>query len=123
MVKNQQENQTHIRISRACLHRNNYWKNRGVPSPKGETITGHLKFLSNPQYPSVLQIRDWSKQFGKLYGIREGWRQVLVISDPDMVQELLVKKFEYFHGRKVYICAQNMQILQKKFRITHWWKC
>ena len=57
--------------------------------------------LSNVQYPPLYQLRDWTQKFGKVYGIREGWRQVLVISDPDIVQEFFVKKFEYFHGRAV----------------------
>lgn len=87
--------------SRACLQRDSYWGKRGIPGPRGDVIMGNLRALFDYDYPNVFQLRDWTKQFGKTYGIREGWRHVLVTSDPEIVQEFLVKKFDNFHGRKV----------------------
>uniref|UniRef100_A0A914CJ14 Cytochrome P450 n=1 Tax=Acrobeloides nanus TaxID=290746 RepID=A0A914CJ14_9BILA len=91
----------------ACIQRDGYWKRRGIPTPKGEILFGNLKALLNRNYPAMLQIRDWTKQFGKVYGIREGWRQVLVVSDPDMIYEMLVKKFDNFYGRKLFAIQGN----------------
>ena len=37
----------------------------------------------------------------------EGLIKVLVVSDLDMLQELFIKKFDYFHGRKVGVIVNN----------------
>ncbi|TKR78193.1 hypothetical protein L596_019043 [Steinernema carpocapsae] len=88
-------------------HRNQYWKSRGIPGPEPSLFVGNIFDLINPNFPGVLKLREWSKKYGKYYGIYEGWRRVLVLSDVDMLQELFVKKFEYFHGRKLFALAAN----------------
>ncbi|KAL3098642.1 hypothetical protein niasHS_000429 [Heterodera schachtii] len=75
-----------------------YWPNRGIPSPTPQLISGNFGSLYG-DYPNMFQLRDWTRQYGKQYGVQYGWRNALVISDPAMVHELLVTKFEYFHSR------------------------
>ncbi|VDK49913.1 unnamed protein product [Anisakis simplex] len=81
------------------IHRT-FWKGRHITGPEPSFWCGNLKDLSRPEYAAPLQIRDWTKQYGKVYGIQEGWQNVLVISDLDMMQDLFLKKFEQFYGRK-----------------------
>uniref|UniRef100_A0A183BXD1 Cytochrome P450 n=1 Tax=Globodera pallida TaxID=36090 RepID=A0A183BXD1_GLOPA len=86
-------------VAVAFKHRK-YWLNRGIPSPTPKLISGNFDALFVSR-PGIFQFRDWTAQFGKVYGIQYGWRNALVISDPAMVHELLVTKFEYFHGRNL----------------------
>ena len=44
---------------------------------------------------------NWAKKYGNVFGFYEGPTPILVISDPDMVMEVLVKQFSNFHARKV----------------------
>ncbi|KAK0420383.1 hypothetical protein QR680_014649 [Steinernema hermaphroditum] len=88
--------------------RNGYWRRRGIDGPEPLPMFGNiLNLLNGTEFPPVLQIREWSKKYGKVFGIQEGWRNVLVVSDVDMLQELFVKKFENFHGRKLFSLASN----------------
>uniref|UniRef100_A0A7E4V4S3 Cytochrome P450 n=1 Tax=Panagrellus redivivus TaxID=6233 RepID=A0A7E4V4S3_PANRE len=86
-----------------------YWKDRGIdgpPSPK--LFFNHLDDLLSYEKPSCFTLKEWTQKYGNTYGIYEGLRRVLVISDPDMVHEMFVKKFEYFHGRKNSVIFGNV---------------
>ncbi|UMM15539.1 hypothetical protein L5515_012947 [Caenorhabditis briggsae] len=78
-----------------------YWRRRGVPGPLGYPVVG--SFLStiehtNPQY---LQIREWTKQYGSVYGYTEGTMKTLIVSEMDLVHQLFVTQYDNFYGRKL----------------------
>ncbi|CAJ0599878.1 unnamed protein product [Cylicocyclus nassatus] len=77
-----------------------YWKRRGIPGPPGTIFIGNMHSLTDRMRPLGLVLRDWTKEYGKVYGIQEGLRNTLVISDVNMIRELFMQKFEYFYGRK-----------------------
>uniref|UniRef100_A0A914PM53 Uncharacterized protein n=1 Tax=Panagrolaimus davidi TaxID=227884 RepID=A0A914PM53_9BILA len=79
-----------------------YWSRRGIPGPKGELFWGNLKEVIGRKKVNVFQIRDWSKQFPRYYGIKKGFYNNLVISDPDLAHEVFVKKFDHFHGHELH---------------------
>ncbi|CAD6193679.1 unnamed protein product [Caenorhabditis auriculariae] len=76
-----------------------YWRRRGIPGPLGVPFLGNTWNLLSHENPPPLQLQKWTKKYGKTYGYTESRRKIMVISDPEMVQELLVKKFDNFHGR------------------------
>uniref|UniRef100_A0A1I7WY31 Cytochrome p450 n=1 Tax=Heterorhabditis bacteriophora TaxID=37862 RepID=A0A1I7WY31_HETBA len=85
-----------------------YWTDRGIPGPKPSLFIGNLPDIAKIEYPVTLRIREWTQKYGKVYGFFEGYRKVLVISDLDMLQEMFVKKFDYFYGRKLAAISGNV---------------
>nr|CAD2190429.1 unnamed protein product [Meloidogyne enterolobii] len=81
--------------------KSNYWKNRGIPGPEPVPIKGNIDLIFGKKNPLLLQLFNWSKKYGRIYGIKHGWNNVLVVSEPKLVKELLIENFEYFHGRFV----------------------
>ena len=76
-----------------------YFNQCGIPTPPFRFFFGHLKTLWN-SVSLHRQLETWTKQYGKIYGIYQGTTPVLVVSDPDFLQEVFVKQFLSFHGRE-----------------------
>uniref|UniRef100_A0A8R1U5F2 Cytochrome P450 n=1 Tax=Pristionchus pacificus TaxID=54126 RepID=A0A8R1U5F2_PRIPA len=76
-----------------------YWSRRGIKGPQGSFLLGNLKETWFASIPRVHVLREWTKQYGKIYGFREGQRQILVTSDLEMTSEILMKKFDHFPTR------------------------
>lgn len=106
--------QKNLKISeiRELRRRKNYWRKRGIPGPKPALFTGNLQAIWGPDYPPVLRYRDWTRHYGRFYGVQLGGVSMLVISDPEMAQNLLSRDFSVFHERKVCfsIITLNLKI-------------
>ncbi|EGT38206.1 hypothetical protein CAEBREN_23870 [Caenorhabditis brenneri] len=79
-----------------------YWIRKGVKGPRGFPFTGVLHQIQNYEFPGVLRYREWTKTYGPIYGITEGVQRTLVVSDPEFVNEVFVKQFDNFYGRKLH---------------------
>lgn len=86
-----------------------YWKRRGISGPPGTIFLGNWYSTTNPAMPIGLVLREWTKVYGKVFGIQEGLRRTLVISDIEMIRELFVKKFDYFYARKHNVIAGDAE--------------
>ncbi|KAL7080600.1 hypothetical protein ACQ4LE_000417 [Meloidogyne hapla] len=84
-----------------AIRKNNYWRNRGIPGPEPLPWKGNIDLIFGKNNPSALQLFNWTKKYGRIYGIKNGWFNVLVISEPEMVKEMLVDKFESMYGHIV----------------------
>ncbi|CAF1056683.1 unnamed protein product [Adineta steineri] len=73
---------------------------RNISTPPFSFFFGHFKTLWNVP-SSYRQLENWTKQYGKIYGIYEGTHPVLVVSDPDFLQEVFIKQFSVFHVRMI----------------------
>ncbi|EGT54604.1 hypothetical protein CAEBREN_31041 [Caenorhabditis brenneri] len=78
-----------------------YWRRRGIPGPLGYPFVGVFPQTLKSEYPQYLQMRDWTKQYGPVYGYTEGTIKSLIVSDIDLVHELFVKQYDNFYGRKL----------------------
>ena len=76
-----------------------YFNQIGIPTPPYKFLFGHLKTLWNSK-SFHRQLESWTKQYGKIYGIYQGVIPTLVVSDPDFLQDVFVKQFSSFHGRR-----------------------
>ncbi|CAF1610935.1 unnamed protein product [Didymodactylos carnosus] len=82
------------------LNRYQYFKQRNIPTPPYRFFFGHLKTLWNAQLKSK-QLQEWTKIYGKIYSLFEGSTPVYVVSDVNFLQEIFIKQFKNFNGRKL----------------------
>ena len=76
----------------------NHWSSMGVPGPKPKFLSGNLyEFFaleSNKLYAK------WTKEYGKLVGIYEGSKPILLTTDPDLIKEVFIKNGHIFIDRR-----------------------
>ncbi len=77
-----------------------YFSNRSILNPPIRSIVyGHLSDLWSAHSYSE-QLRQWTIQYGSIYGIFEGIRPVYVISDVKLLQEIFLTQFDRFYARR-----------------------
>ncbi|XP_070321093.1 thromboxane-A synthase isoform X2 [Odocoileus virginianus] len=68
----------------------------GIRHPKPSPFIGNLAFFHQGFWESHMELR---KQYGPLSGYYLGRRMFIVISEPDMIEQVLVEKFSNFTNR------------------------
>jgi len=58
-----------------------------LPGPRGLPLAGNLLQLDLKQLHRALE--RWSNEFGTLYTFKLGWKPVVVIADPELIQTIL----------------------------------
>ncbi|XP_059178827.1 cytochrome P450 3A28-like [Physella acuta] len=71
----------------------------GIPGPKPTFLFGNALAFAN-KFPMDV-FKDWTKEYGHVYGFYEGLRPSVVVSCPDMAHKILVKHFNQFSVRPV----------------------
>jgi hypothetical protein len=56
-----------------------YWRRRGIKTPTLIPFLGILDRLGNPEHPNVIKYDEWSKIYGKYYGVQKGRQNVLIV--------------------------------------------
>lgn len=71
-----------------------HWKKLGIPEVPPLPFTGSFRFdLSSHQGKTE---QEWSRKYGKIFGIYEGPNPNLLIADPELLRNILVKDFNIF---------------------------
>nr|XP_027194144.1 cytochrome P450 3A8-like [Dermatophagoides pteronyssinus] len=73
-----------------------YWKRKGIKGPPTLPFIGNFLL---PTRPIPLMQMDYYRQYGHFFGIFQGSRPLLSISDPTIVKRILVQDFHLFHNR------------------------
>ncbi|KAH7938345.1 hypothetical protein HPB49_022729 [Dermacentor silvarum] len=76
--------------------RHKFFKDLGIPGPKPDLLWGNLKQMDHRRVEAFVQ---WKKEHGKLFGVYVGSEPFLVIADPQMAHECLVKQAAIFQDR------------------------
>ncbi|CAG2177208.1 unnamed protein product, partial [Oppiella nova] len=83
---------------RLYLTRNfNFWSQNGVKGPSPIPMFGNiLSYFITPRPHLAMQ---WQKLYGKIYGIYNGNRPVLIVAEPELIKQICVKDFHIFTDR------------------------
>jgi hypothetical protein len=99
-----------------------YLKKLGYDGPKPMFFIGNLadfaskensihKDLDDINKPVISHysktLRRWTKQFGKIYGYYEGHEPVLVLADPDLVEELFLNQNKLLSYRRSFPMSKS----------------
>ncbi|KAI1280916.1 Cytochrome P450 3A24 [Halotydeus destructor] len=83
-------------IAFVSMKQYSFWQSRGISGPRPWPVVGNA--LSHMfQSSAGLDRRNFAK-FGHVYGYYDGQRPVLMISDPEMLQQVFVGQFTDFQG-------------------------
>jgi cytochrome P450 len=78
-----------------------FFKELGISGPRPTFLLGNVADFVRTKRMSI-SIRNWTAQFGRIYGYFEGHTPVLVVSDPDILSEIFIKHFSKFHSRRQF---------------------
>ncbi|CAM4953017.1 unnamed protein product [Rotaria socialis] len=72
-----------------------------IPGPPPTLFFGNFSDLVKTKRLSI-SIKQWTEKYGRVFGYFEGHTPILVISDPDVLQDVFVKSFSNFHSRRTF---------------------
>ena len=78
-----------------------FFKRLNIPGPSPSLFLGNFLEIVKVKRLSVA-IHRWTEQYGRIYGYFEGHTPMLVISDPDVLQDVFIKSFSNFHSRRLF---------------------
>lgn len=93
-----------------------------IPGPSPIFFFGNfLEVIKTRRLSS--SITKWTEQYGRIFGYFEGHTPILVISDPDVLQEIFIKSFSNFHSRRLFPLAdQTVKAVNMFFASGLRWK-
>ncbi|XP_013775401.1 cytochrome P450 3A29-like isoform X2 [Limulus polyphemus] len=76
-----------------------YWKKRGVKEVQDKFPFQNI--FQSLKTPLHLLLEERYRSFGKLYGVYEGTKPILVVAEPELIKLITVKDFHVFSDRRV----------------------
>ncbi|UXI22228.1 Beta-glucuronidase [Sarcoptes scabiei] len=73
-----------------------YWERRGIKSPPVIPFIGSLMSLWKPE---ALHLLENNRKYGKVHGVYQLAKPILMISDPNLIKRVLVQDFNIFRNR------------------------
>lgn len=85
-----------VAISTLYYYKNhyNYWRKKNVKGPTPFPFIGNLPTIL---FSDRMKLDlEWLKKYGKVYGTYQGKQPVLVVCDPEVVNQICIKDFDAF---------------------------
>ncbi|XP_076361148.1 cytochrome P450 3A8-like [Tachypleus tridentatus] len=80
------------------IRNNGYWERRGVPELKDKyPFQNTIQLILKPLHELD---EERYKKFGKIYGKFEGSTPALVVAEPELIKQIMVKDFHAFNNRR-----------------------
>lgn len=70
-----------------------------IPGPPPKVFFGNFLEIFRSNGLSFA-INKWTDKYGHIFGYFEGHTPVLVVSDPDILEDIFIKSFSKFHSRR-----------------------
>lgn len=67
--------------------------------PSSDLFIGNLEVMKSESTP--FRFQELRRQYGKTYAVMQGAFPTVVTSDVDVIQDVCLKKFRFFHSRMV----------------------
>jgi cytochrome P450 len=77
----------------------NFFNRFNIPGPPPALFFGNLGDVAKTKRLSI-SITEWTEKYGRIFGYYEGHTPILVVSDPDVLQDIFIKSFSNFHSRR-----------------------
>lgn len=92
---------TGLGLQSLCKRREAYqfFRRLGIPGPRPHIIKGNGDRMRNPNLLPIEVMDEWQAQFGDIYGYFVGMKPYVVVSDLDVVQQVLISDFHKFVNR------------------------
>lgn len=81
-------------------HRLILFQRYGIPGPKPNFFTGNLKEITEKK---VECLQEWTKKYGKIFGVYLGSKPALICSDLEFIKILEIKEFKHFTNRDMIL--------------------
>jgi len=76
-----------------------FFKRLNIDGPPPVFFFGNFLDIAKTKRMSI-SIKQWTEKYGRIFGFFEGHTPILVISDPDILQDIFIKNFSIFHSRR-----------------------
>ena len=78
-----------------------HFKKDGLKGPKPSLFIGNTPELARNNWQLHLMLENLCRKYGRVFGMYLGSAPAVIVTDPDMVKQILVKDFHKFHDRQV----------------------
>ncbi|CAF1490887.1 unnamed protein product [Rotaria sp. Silwood1] len=78
-----------------------FFKRLNIPGSSPIFFFGNFFDLVRNKRTSI-SIKQYTEKYGRIFGYFEGHTPILVVSDPDVIQDIFIKSFSNFHSHRAF---------------------